>query len=53
MKRMVIEIKDDDFHYKIKEKAFRERKSIKDYVIGLIEKDLGKEEQDAGNSQSE
>ena len=53
MKRMVIEIKDDDFHYKIKEKAFRERKSIKDYVIGLIKKDLEKEEQDAGNSQSE
>lgn len=48
MKRMVIEIKDDDFHYKIKEKAFHERKSIKDYVIGLIEADLGKEEQDAG-----
>lgn len=47
MKRMVIEIKDDDFHYRIKEKAFHERKSVKDYVIGLIEKDLGKEEANA------
>lgn len=53
MKRMVIEIKDDDFHYKIKEKAFRERKSIKDYVIDLIKKDLGEEEQSARSSKSE
>lgn len=45
MKRMVIEIRDDDFHYKIKEKALRERKSIKDYVIGLIEKDLKEKEE--------
>ena len=50
MKRMVIEIKDDDFHYKIKEKAFRERKSIKDYVIDLIKKDLGEEEVNAGTN---
>lgn len=49
MKRMVIEIKDDDFHYRIKEKAFRERKSIKDYVVGLIENDLKKEVNDANS----
>lgn len=53
MKRMVIEIKDDDFHYKIKEKAFHERKSVKDYVIGLIEADLGKENKDAGSGKGE
>lgn len=47
MKRMVIEIKDDEFHYRIKERAFQQRKSIKDYVMGLIEKDLRKEEQNA------
>lgn len=51
MKRMVIEIEDDNFHYTIKERAFAQRKSVKDYVIGLIEKDLREEEQDAGSSQ--
>ncbi len=48
MKRMVVEVKDDDFYYKIKEKALSLRKSVKDYVIGVIEIDLRKEEQDAG-----
>lgn len=48
MKRMVIEIEDDNFHYTIKERAFNQRKSVKDYVIGLIEKDLREERKDAG-----
>lgn len=43
MKRLVIEIKDEDFHYKIKEKAFRNKKSVKDYVIELIKEDLKEE----------
>ena len=53
MKRMVTEIQDDDFLYKIKEKVFHERKSVKDYVIGLIEADLVKEEKNAGSSKGE
>lgn len=48
MKRMVVEVKDDEFYYKIKEKALSLRKSVKDYVIGVIEKDLQKEESNAG-----
>lgn len=33
---------EDEFHTKIKIKATKEGKTIKDYVIGLIRKDLEK-----------
>lgn len=39
MKRIVIEL-DDEKHWEIKAKAFNQRKTIKEYVLELIEKDM-------------
>lgn len=43
MKNIAFKI-EDEFHKKIKLKATEEGKSIKDYIIELIEKDLEKSE---------
>lgn len=50
MKRLVIEL-DESLHKKIKTNAFNAEKTMKDYVLDIIEKEMsGKEEQNAEHS---
>lgn len=50
MKRLVIEL-DDTLHRDIKVSAFNAEKTMKDYVLDIIKKEMsGKEEQDAEHS---
>ena len=44
---------DDELYKKSKIKTIQNDQNMTEYLIGLIKKDLGEEEQDAGNSQSE
>lgn len=39
MKNIIAEV-EDDFHYKVKMEAMKRKVTIKQYVVGLIEKDL-------------
>ena len=49
MKRVTF-VFEDELHKRAKIKAIENDLSLKDYVFGLIEKDLKEEEQDAGNT---
>lgn len=44
MKRLIVEV-DDAFHKELKLKALTDGKSMKDYVIELIKRDLQKEKE--------
>lgn len=46
MKNLIAEV-DDEFHFKVKMEAMRRKMTIKEYIVSLILKDFGKEEQDA------
>lgn len=39
MKNLIAEV-EDDFHYKVKMEAMKRKKTIKEYIVDLIEKDL-------------
>lgn len=45
MKRLVVEL-DDKLHKKVKFRAFQCEKTMKNYVIALIEKDLEEKEKE-------
>ena len=51
MKRVTF-VFEDELHKRAKIRAIENDLSLKDYVFHLIEKDLGKEEKDAGSSES-
>jgi len=47
LKNLIAEV-EDDFHFQVKMEAMRRKMTIKEYIVSLIRKDLGKEnEQDA------
>lgn len=50
MKRITVEL-ENDFHKKVKIRALSTDKTMKDYVLDIIKKEMsGKEEQDAEHS---
>lgn len=39
MKNLIAEV-EDDFHYMVKMEAMKQKKTIKEYIVDLIKKDL-------------